>query len=93
MFSKDDIHKLASLARIELSQTEEESLAGDIDTILAYVGQVGALEVSKEEPQVGRVYNVLREDDTPHETGEYTEALMAEAPEVKEGYVRVKRIL
>lgn len=37
--------------------------------------------------------NVFREDKEPHEPGEYTEKLLKEVPEEKDGYVKVKKIL
>jgi aspartyl-tRNA(Asn)/glutamyl-tRNA(Gln) amidotransferase subunit C len=94
MISKDDIKKLAHLARIEIPQGEEEQLLRDIENILAYVGQVSAVEVPAEElEKTGTVYNVFRDDDESHESGEYTEALMNEAPRTENGYLKVKKIL
>ena len=40
MITKDDISKLAKLARVELSETEKEKLAIDVGNILAYVDQI-----------------------------------------------------
>ena len=38
--SRDDVKKLAALARIKISADEEENLAKDIENILAYVTQI-----------------------------------------------------
>ena len=40
MISKDDIKKLADLARIEIEDSELEGLAKEVDSILGYVGQI-----------------------------------------------------
>lgn len=39
------------------------------------------------------VKNVLREDGVPHESGKFTEALLAQAPKTEKGYIKVKKIL
>lgn len=40
MIEKKDVEKLAALARITIPESEKESVRKDIDTILAYVGQI-----------------------------------------------------
>jgi aspartyl/glutamyl-tRNA(Asn/Gln) amidotransferase C subunit len=40
MLSKDDIKKLAELARIRVDEKDAEALAGQIGSILGYVGQM-----------------------------------------------------
>lgn len=93
MISREDIKKLASLARIKLSAEEETNLAKDMDNILGYVQQIqevsGGVETSTKEYN----RNVFRDDQHPIESGIHTEAILAEAPERKENYVKVKNIL
>jgi Asp-tRNA(Asn)/Glu-tRNA(Gln) amidotransferase C subunit len=36
---------------------------------------------------------VIREDAEPHETGKFTDALLAAAPKTKNGFIAVKKIL
>ncbi len=92
MISRDDVRKLAALARIELDSEEEENLARDMQNILEYVEQIQHVSQSvgseKEENR-----NVLRADSKPHESGVFTEALLNEAPEREGDYVKVKKIL
>ena len=91
---KEDIEKLATLSRIALRDGEAETLAHDISSILGYVSEIseitgdGALEKKE-----GALFNVMREDENPHEGGLYTEALLALAPERKGQYIQVKKIL
>ena len=40
MVSKEEIKKLADLARIDIEEGEQEKLASEIDAILEYVGQI-----------------------------------------------------
>jgi Asp-tRNA(Asn)/Glu-tRNA(Gln) amidotransferase C subunit len=44
-------------------------------------------------PTVGAVHNVYREDVVRHEPDQYTEALLAEAPDRQGRYLKVKKIL
>lgn len=92
--SKEDIEKLAKLARIELPETEKESLVKDMDNILAFVDELKTAQVDLDDHMsVGVPHNVLREDANPHESGEYTEALLNNAPAREGNSVKVKNIL
>lgn len=94
--SKEDIRKLADLARIEVTDAEAESLKKDIESILGYVGQVttvAAASESKEEIELGPVINVLREDENPTEPGTNTADIVAEFPDKEKNYLKVKKIL
>jgi aspartyl-tRNA(Asn)/glutamyl-tRNA(Gln) amidotransferase subunit C len=91
---KKDIEHLAKLARIEVTDTEAQTLAGNITSILAYVSEIEkATGKGEEEKKVGPLYNVMREDVNPHEPGLYTEDLLNLVPERKGQYVQVKKIL
>jgi aspartyl-tRNA(Asn)/glutamyl-tRNA(Gln) amidotransferase subunit C len=95
----EDIKKLANLARIDMSDEEMQGLAKDFDAILAYVGQVQ--EVSKlkkvealhENPDNYPIKNITREDVVTNKSEEYTEKILANAPQVQDGYLKVKQIL
>lgn len=95
----EDIKKLANLARIDMSDEEMEGMAKDFDPILAYVSQIQ--EVSKlkkveslhENPDNYLLQNVMREDVVVNIRGEYTEKILADAPDVQDGYLKVKQIL
>ncbi len=91
---KEDIEHLAKLARIEIGDVEAEALAKDIGGILSYVSDIETITGNKaEEKKVGVLYNVMREDENPHEEGKFTEDLLALAPDRDGQYVKVKKIL
>ena len=91
--TRDDVKKLAALARIKIEPAEEEKLAADMEHILEYVNIIqkvsGAIETRGSEKMV----NALREDAEPHESGLHTEAILNEAPKRKGDYIQVKKIL
>lgn len=92
MIEKKDIEKLALLARIEVSEAEKESLASSIESILGYVGQVTSVS-EKAETVLPPLRNVMREDEIRHTEGEFTEAILANAPARDGNYLEVKKIL
>lgn len=69
MITKEEVQNLATLARLELSDAEMESLGKDISHILEYVGQVSAVSLQGDALTPGLFkaspltpYNVLRAD-------------------------------
>jgi len=95
MISADDVKKLARLSRLALTDEEAEKLADDMGSILAYVDTLR--KVSLPAKPRGSVYfdevNVMREDGEPHESGMYTEELLAQAPRREGNYLKVKKII
>lgn len=92
MIEKKDIEKLALLARIEISEEEKEMFASSIESILGYVGQVTSVSETTEQT-LPLLRNVMREDEIRHGSGEYTEALLSNAPARDGNYLEVKKIL
>lgn len=96
MISKEEIKKLADLARVEIKEDELESLRGEIDSILDYIGQVksvSGLHSDKGGIDIGTNYNVIREDGEPTPPGTYSKELIAEFPDRERDYLKVKKIL
>lgn len=88
---------MAKLARIELEDSEAESLSSEFESILSYVGEVKEVDkdnkldkLNKEEPVLN---NVMREDGEPHESSLYTKKILEQAPARKGDYIKVKKIL
>ncbi|MDB5266607.1 MAG: glutamyl-tRNA(Gln) and/or aspartyl-tRNA(Asn) amidotransferase subunit [Parcubacteria group bacterium] len=92
--NREEVLKLSTLVRIEISDSEAENLAKEFDSILGYVGEVKKAHAKagsdKEKPALR---NVMREDTNPHESGIYTEAILKEAPAREGDYIKVKKIL
>ena len=87
-----DVRALASLARIEVGEEELAKLASEIPGILAFVDSIQSVDVSTIERNP-TLRNVMREDSDPHESGIYTEKLLAQAPAAREGRLAVKQVL
>lgn len=93
MIEIKDIEKLAELSRIEMTDVEKKDFQKEIESILAYVGDIQRATSKDSVQETPIVRNVFREDGTPHASGIHTEALLKEAPESKDGFVKVKNIL
>ncbi len=92
MIEKKDIEKLADLARMKVSEEEKEALAQSIESILGYVSQVTSVSETAVKP-LSSLRNVMREDIILNKEGEYTEALLTNAPARDGNYLEVKKIL
>ena len=92
--TRDDVLKLARLARLELSDAEVEAFRGEMSSILEYVAQLDAVDTTGLEPttQVTGLTNVMR-DDTVIDYGVSHTELLHLAPHVQDGHIKVKRMI
>jgi len=88
------VHEVAALSRLRVDPSEEGRLVTELKSILSYVEQLQALDVSGIEPtsQVGAgVKTPLREDRV--EPCDIREDALAEAPDRDGDYFRVPRVV
>lgn len=91
---KAQIEHLGTLSRIKLTAEEVEKLEKEIGSILEYVSVINEVVADAHlEKKVGPVHNVFREDEVTVEADEYTDAIVAEFPEKKGRFLKVKKIL
>ncbi len=88
-----DIQHLATLARIDIPQEEQEALLHDMTAIIGYIDQIAKAPVSGSTNQTSDLYNVARDDEVTNMTGAQTDTILAEVPATQDGYVKVKKIL
>lgn len=93
-FSRDDVLKMARLARIDLSDDEVEKFAAEFTAILEYVEQLMSVDVDGLEPtsQVTGLTNVTR-PDVVKDYGYKSEDLLDNVPQVKDHLIQVKRMI
>lgn len=92
MITPKDIQNLADLARIEIPESEAESLTSEIDSILSYISQTKDA-IGDVEKKVPELHNIMRDDVPTNKPGEYTEDLLNNAPQREGNYFKVKKIL
>jgi len=92
--TREDVLKLARLARLRLSDQEVEQFQSEISSILGYVEQLQKLDLKGLEPtsQVTGLTNVMRADKE-FNYGANTKDLLKNAPATKDGHIKVKRVL
>ena len=88
-----DLENLANLCRIDLAEDEKKDLLVEMDSILSFVDQIQKVDVSGIQVVENDLINVMREDKNPYPGGEFSQALLAEAPSVQDDYIKVKKIL
>lgn len=88
-----EVERVAKLARIGLSPEEAAQMSIELGQIVGFVEQLQAVDVEGVEPtdQVTGLVDVWREDVVVPSLPR--EELLANAPEQKDGYIVVKRVL
>lgn len=93
MITRQDILKLADLARIRISEAEADTLAPEAEAILGYVFDVGETSAAGQGDAHTSLTNVMREDGEPHESGAFTEAILNGAPQRTDDFIEVRRVI
>ena len=91
--TEDDVRRVADLARLHLSDEEKALLTEEFNRILSYMEKLDELDTREVEPtsHVVPVSNPLRADEAEAfpDRGE----ILALAPDIKDGYFRVPKII
>lgn len=92
--TRDDVLKLARLARLDLTDDEITEFAKELTDVLQYVDQLKDVDVTGLKPtsQVTGLKNVMR-DDTVVDYGMSQEDLLRNVPKTQDGQIKVKRML
>lgn len=89
---KIDVRALANMVRMEVSDAELAKLEREIPAILAFVDTIQSADTSGVTEDTS-LRNVTRLDEDPHESGLYTEDLLAAAPGREGNRIAVKQVL
>ncbi len=91
--TKKDVEHVANLARLELSESEKEQFAGQLNAILKYAEKLNGLDTTGIEPtsHVLPLANVMREDKVRPSWP--IEKVLLNAPEDEDGQFKVPPVL
>ncbi len=91
--SKDEIEKIAHLARLDIDDGLKETLSGQLSHILDYIDKLKDVDVEGVIPSSGAAFfnNVLREDTLAASPG--PDVTLANAPERDEDFYTVPRVV
>ena len=95
---KATVAKIASLARIKVSDHEVEAMVPELNQILAWVEQLGEVDVAGVEPMTAVIPNTLRlRDDVvdadPLTGGGIRDQVLANAPAAEHGFFGVPKVI
>ena len=91
--TREEVQRVAVLARLRLTVKEQASLTEELDHILGYMGKLNQLDTTSIEPfrHVLDAVNVLREDRVTN--GPDAERLLASAPDREATFFKVPKII
>ena len=92
------VKKVASLARIAISDADAERLAPELNNILGWIEQLGEVDTSAVAPMTAVIPNHLRlRDDVvnadPLTGGDIRDAVLANAPAPEHGFFGVPKVI
>ncbi len=89
-----DVEHIAKLARLGLTKEEKEKFAKDLAAILDFVKKLEEVDISNTEPtaQVTGRENISRSDEFQKNDELCRKEILANAPETKDSYIKVKAV-
>ena len=95
MISKEEVIHIAKLARLELTEKEIEKMQKDLSAILDYFDLLKKAPKIKKKTGIHETENTngLREDKPKERNNSEAEKIIAQAPDKKDDYIKVKTIL
>ena len=93
MIDRDQVHKVANLARLEMTDEEEEQIAAQMNSILEYFEQLSELDTNDVPPTTRAIdiSNVTRPDYL--QPSPDREAILKGAPDQDGDFFKVPKIL
>jgi aspartyl-tRNA(Asn)/glutamyl-tRNA(Gln) amidotransferase subunit C len=87
------VRKIASLARIAVTDGEVEAMVPELNNILGWIEQLGEVDVTGVEPMTAVIPNVLRLREDVVTDGGIREKVLANAPAAEHGFFGVPKVI
>ena len=87
------VKKIASLARIAITEEEAARIAPELDNIMGWIEQLGEVDVTGIEPMTAVIPNHLRLRDDVVTDGNVRDAVLANAPQAEHGFFAVPKVI
>mgnify|MGYP001618771631 CR=1 FL=1 len=93
-----DIKHVAKLARIKLTEEEEQKFSKELSSVLDFIDQLNKADTSQVEPayQITGLVNSFRADEHRKDfemNEELNEKLIGQAPHTQDRFIKVKSVL
>ena len=90
---KDTARRVAHLARIEVAESDLETLAGELSNILGFMEQLNEVDVEGVTPMTSVTpMDLPRRKDVVTDGG-YPEKILSNAPDAREGFFAVPKVV
>jgi aspartyl-tRNA(Asn)/glutamyl-tRNA(Gln) amidotransferase subunit C len=91
--TRNEVRRVALLARVRLTPEEEAELTGQLEDILGYMGKLNELDTAQVKPFSHALdgVNAVRDDRVTNRPN--TEALLANAPDRDATFFKVPKII
>jgi aspartyl-tRNA(Asn)/glutamyl-tRNA(Gln) amidotransferase subunit C len=90
---RDTARRVAHLARIEVPESDLDSLAQELTGILVFMDQLNEVDVTGVEPMTSVTPMSLRWREDVVTDGGYPERILANAPDAREGFFAVPKVV
>ena len=87
------VKKVASLARIAITDEDAQRLAPELSNILGWIEQLGEVDTAGIEPMTAVIPNHLRLRDDVVNDGGIRDQLMKNAPQGEHGFFTVPKVI
>ena len=87
------VKKIASLARIAVTDGEAEALVPELNNILGWIEQLGSVDVTGVEPMTAVIPNHLRLREDVVTDGNVRDRVLANAPQAEHGFFAVPKVI
>jgi len=87
------VRKIASLARIAVTDDQVEAMVPELNNILGWIEQLGEVDTSAVQPMTAVIPNVLRLRDDVVTDGNVRDAVLKNAPQAEQGFFTVPKVI
>jgi len=87
------VRKIASLARLAVSEREVEAMAPELNNILGWIEQLGEVDTDGVAPLAAVIPNSLRLREDIVTDGNRRDEVLANAPQAEHGFFAVPKVI
>jgi len=91
--TQEQVAKVAKLARIKITEAEQQKFAGELTGIMNWIEQLSEVETDGVEPMTSVVDTKLYRREDKITDGDRRDDVLANAPEAQEGFFVVPKVV
>lgn len=87
------VRKIASLARVAVTDGEVEAMVPELNNILGWIEQLGEVDTDGVSPLAAVIHNTLRLREDVVTDGDDRDAVLKNAPQAEHGFFAVPKVI